>query len=148
MTRRTINAAGRDIIKLSEGLSLQAYPDPATGDVPWTIGWGHTGPDVHKGLKITRDQAEDLLARDLARFEDGVAEMCPVATDNQFAAMVSLSFNIGLSNFRTSTLRRMHNEGNHAGAAGQFARWSRAGGKVMRGLVKRRAAEAELYARP
>ncbi len=73
--------------------------------------------------------------------------MCPVATDNQFAALVSFCFNVGEGNLRTSTLRRLHLAGDYAGAQAQFSRWTRAAGKVLPGLVKRREAEAALYGR-
>ena len=79
------------------------------------------------------------------RFEDYVDQHCKPATDNQFAALVSFCFNVGEGNLRTSTLRRMHNAGDYKGAAAQFARWDKAAGKVLPGLVKRRAAERKLY---
>lgn len=141
---RRINAAGLDLIKSSEGCELKAYKD-AVG--VWTIGYGSTGSHVKPGMTITQAQAEELLRSDLRRFEDAVAEYCQVATDNQFAAMVSLAFNVGEENFRTSTLRRLHNAGDHAGAQAQFARWNKAGGRVLSGLVTRRANEAALYGR-
>lgn len=142
---REINGSGLALIKRSEGLELKAYPDPGSGGDPWTIGYGHTGPDVRPGMVITEAQAEELLKKDLERFEAAVADMCKVATDNQFSAMVSLAFNVGEENFRRSTLRRMHNEGDHMGAANEFQRWNRASGRVLNGLVRRRAAEAQLY---
>lgn len=141
---RRINAAGLALIKQFEGLELKAYVDPVGA---LTIGYGSTGPHVKPGMVITEAEAEDLLRDDLARFEKAVASMCPVATDNQFAAMVSLAFNAGAGEggFKTSTLRRKHNEGDHMGAAAEFARWNKAGGRVLNGLVRRRAAEAQLY---
>lgn len=144
---RQINAAGLAVIKEYEGLRLIAYPDPATNGDPWTIGWGHTGQDVYKGLTITEAKAAQLLFKDLKRFEAAVAKLAPVATDNQFSAMVSLAFNVGEANFGKSTLLRKHNAGDYAGAKAEFARWNRAAGKVMAGLTRRRAAEAELYGR-
>ncbi len=139
---RTINADGLKLIKESEGLELKAYKDPIG---VLTIGYGSTGPHVKPGMVITEAQAEDLLRKDLSRFEVGVADMCKVATSNQFSAMVSLAFNVGLENFRTSTLRRKHNEGDYAGAAAEFAKWRFADGRELPGLVKRRAREAQLY---
>ena len=138
-------AKGISLIKSFEGLRLKAYPDPATGGDPWTIGVGHTGPDVHPGLVITEAHADDLLRGDLIRFEDGVRKRCPVISQSQFDALVALSFNIGLGNFGMSTLLKKHNAGDHAGAANEFIRWNRANGKEMRGLTRRRLAEAELY---
>lgn len=142
------NKAGVDLIQQFEGLRLKAYPDPATGGVPWTIGYGSTGPDVKPGMVITRDQAEARLVNDLRRFEQAVEQMCHDCTDNQFAALVAFAFNVGTENLRQSTLRRLHNEGEYELAQQQFARWNKAAGKVMAGLTKRRAAEAELYGRP
>ena len=142
---RTINKEGLQLIKDSEGLVLKTYKCPA--GIP-TVGFGHTGPDVHMGETITVERATELLVMDLAKFEQGVAELCPVATDNEFSALVSFAFNLGLESLKTSTLRRMHNEGDHAGAAAQFARWNKAAGRVLPGLTKRRAAEAALYAKP
>ena len=139
------NKAGVDLIRDFEGLRLKAYFCPAN---ILTIGFGHTGPDVTEGKVITRDEAEGLLVQDLRRFEQAVEQYCPVTTDNQFAALVSFAYNLGPDSLRTSTLRRMHNEGHYADAALQFARWVKANGKTLPGLVKRRAAEATLYGRP
>jgi len=146
--RRQINKAGLDLIKSFEGLRLTAYPDPATGGDPWTIGWGSTGDHVKRGLTITTAQAEELLRSDLRRFEDGVDELAPVATDNQFAALVSFAFNCGLANLKSSTLLKLHNRGMFDLAALQFGRWNKAAGKVMRGLTRRRDTEAKLYGAP
>lgn len=144
---RQINADGIALIKSFEGLRLKSYPDPGTGGDPWTIGYGSTGPNVKPGMTITADQAEKLLLDDLVRFEQGVALQCPAATDNQFAALVAFAFNVGLGNLQTSTLRKLHNAGDYAEAAGQFGRWTKANGKTLPGLVKRRAAEAALYSK-
>lgn len=141
-SRRRINKAGLDIIKKSEGLRLKAYYCPAG---VLTVGFGSTGPHVKPGMVITEAEAEQLLLDDLKRFEDAVAKACPVATSNQFSAMVSLAFNIGTSAFAGSTLAKKHNAGDYAGAAAEFARWNRGGGKVLPGLTKRRAREAQLY---
>jgi lysozyme len=141
---RQINADGLALIKQFEGLRLKAYKCPAG---VWTVGYGSTGSHVKPDTVITADEAENLLLDDLVRFEQGVALQCPVATDSQFAALVAFAFNVGLESLRTSTLRRMHNEGNYAGAAGQFGRWNKGGGRVLPGLIKRRAAEAALYAK-
>jgi len=142
MTRRAINAAGLAIVKQFEGCKLKAYVCPAG---VLTIGYGSTGPHVKAGMTITQDQAEELLRSDLRRFEDYVDQHCTPSTDNQFSALVSFCFNVGEGNLRTSTLRRMHKAGDYVGAQGQFERWNRGGGKVLAGLVKRRAAEAALY---
>lgn len=142
---RTMSDAGIAALKGYEGVRLSAYPDPATGGAPWTIGVGHTGVDVRKGLTITEARADELLREDLARFEAGVNAAAPKATQGQFDALVSLAFNIGLGNLQSSTLLRKHNAGDYDGAAAQFAVWNRAAGKVMPGLTKRRLSETRMY---
>lgn len=141
---REINGSGLALIKRFEGLELKAYRDPVG---VLTIGYGSTGSHVKPGMVITEAQAEELLKKDLARFEAAVDKLCPIATDNQFSALVSLAFNVGEGEggLKTSTLRRKHNEGDYVGAANEFARWRFAGGRELAGLVKRRAAEAQLY---
>jgi len=136
---------GRELIKSFESLQLKAYPDPATGGKPWTIGWGHT-KGVKPGDQITQVQAETFLAEDLSVFEAAVsAAIKRPMTQNQFDAMVSLAFNIGGANFASSTLVKKFNAGDVQGAADQFPRWKNADGKEMKGLVRRRAAERELF---
>ena len=147
---RQINKAGERLIKAFEGLELEAYPDPGTGGKPWTIGWGatedHDGKPFKKGDRITEAEAHALFDKDTDRFEAAVDKLTGgIATDNQFAAMVSLAFNIGVGNFKESTLLRKHNEGDYAGAAEQFERWKYANGRVLKGLVRRRREEAALY---
>lgn len=134
------------MLKHFESLSLKSYPDPATGGTPWTNGWGHTGPDVKPGQVITQVKAEELLDADLQRFEFGVLALLdrPV-NQGQFDALVSFSFNVGLGNLKTSTLLRMVNAGEMGNAAAQFSRWNKGAGKVMKGLIRRRAAEAALF---
>jgi len=140
--------AARDLIANFEGRRAQAYPDPATGGEPWTIGVGHTGPEVHKGLIWTDAQIDAALDTDLKRFDEGVTKLIGNAptTQHQFDAMVSFAFNLGLGNLGKSTLLTDHKAGNYKNAAIEFARWNRAGGKPMAGLTRRRAAEAALYA--
>ncbi len=103
---------------------------------------------LHPGLVITQDQATDLLVADLATAEEFVSHVAPECTDNQFAALVSFAFNCGRLNLQTSTLLRLHNSHNPAAAKLEFGQWTHGAGKVMPGLVKRRAAEAALYAAP
>ncbi len=140
-----ISNKGRDFIKGFESLRLVAYPDPATGGKPWTIGWGHT-KGVKPGDRITQEQAEQFLSDDLAVFELSVNSVInrPM-TQNQFDAMVSLAFNIGGPEFAGSTLVKKFNAGDVLGAADQFPRWKFGNGKVMPGLVRRRAAERETF---
>jgi GH24 family phage-related lysozyme (muramidase) len=144
---RVVSKAGLALIKSFEGLSLNAYPDPATGGEPWTVGFGATGPGIHKGVVWTQAQADSRFADDVSRFADGVSALLGTAptTQGQFDAMVSLAYNIGLGNFKESTLLRLHKEGHYSMAADQFPRWNKASGKVMAGLTRRREAEAALY---
>lgn len=145
MDARKTSATGHNLIRDFEGERLTAYPDPGTGGDPWTIGVGHTGTDVHKGLTITKERSDQLLSEDLARFEAGVNKLAPKTTQAQFDALVSFSFNVGLGNLTGSTLLKKHNAGDYAGAQAEFAKWNKAAGKVMPGLTRRRAAEAVLY---
>lgn len=141
-----ISDAGIALIKEFEGRELTAYPDPATGGDPWTIGVGHTGPDVHPGLTITEERAEELLRADLEKFERCVeAAVGEYVMQEEFDACVSLAFNIGCRNFQQSTLVRMIRAGNMVGASNEFLRWDKAAGKVMAGLTRRRKAERELF---
>lgn len=140
-----IGPKGMALIKNSEGLELKAYPDPATGGDPWTVGVGHTGPEVKPGMVITEAQADGFLRSDLSLFESGVRNLVPMVTQCQFDALVSFAFNCGLGNLKSSTLLKKHNAGDHDGAANEFVRWNKANGAVMRGLTKRRLAEAALY---
>lgn len=133
------------LIKQFEGCRLDAYPDPGSGGDPWTIGWGATGAGIAKGVRWTQAQADARLTADVATFMGGVTALAPRATDGQRAALTSLAYNIGLAALKGSTLLKLHNAGDYAGAADQFARWNRAGGKVLNGLTKRRAAEASVY---
>lgn len=143
-----VNQATIDLIKRNEGCVLRTYRDSV--GVP-TIGYGHTGPDVTLGLEISQERAEELLRQDLAHFEDGVDDILADnvdTSDNQFGAMVSLAYNVGLGNFRKSSVLRDHNAGNHAAAADAFLLWDKAGGEVLTGLVRRRHEERQLYLTP
>ena len=141
------NDAGIKLIQEFEGLKLQAYKDIAG---IWTIGYGHI-KDVVEGMIISIERATGLLKDDLKMTEDGVTKYIGNAptTPNQFAAMVALAFNIGLGNFRDSTVLRQHLAGNNDQAAQAFLMWDKA--KVqgvlqpVAGLKRRREAEAELY---
>ena len=138
-----INQAGRKLIENFEGLRLHAYED--SGGV-WTIGYGHTGPDVHPGLSIMQARAEELLENDLKAAENGVSEALHVTVNpNQFAAMVSLAYNIGLGAFRGSSVLRLVNQKNWLDAAAAFLKWDDAGYPEQAGLDRRRKAECELF---
>lgn len=137
----TISQRGIDLIKNAEGIRLKAYLD--TGGVP-TIGVGHTR-GVKMGQTITEPQADAFLREDLESAMADVRDLFPKTTQGQFDALTSFVFNLGRGQVSSSTLREMHNEGNYAGAKGQFARWKFDNGKELAGLVARRKAEAELY---
>src|SRR5690348_16631315 len=123
MTRQITDPA-LALIKQDEGLELDAYYD-AVGVL--TIGYGHTGPDVTEDMLITEDQATELLRADLLRFEDAVDRFtagCPT-TDNQFSAMVSLTYNIGEGAFKGSSVLRFHRAGEFDHAADAFLLWNK-----------------------
>lgn len=154
----TIGDAGLQLIREFEGCAkrrsdgtVEAYPDPGTGGAPWTIGWGSTtdedGRALAPGTVWPQERCDARFAAHVAEFAGEVAELLEGALTrpNQFDALVSLAYNIGAQALATSTLLRMHKAGDHAGAAEQFGRWNRAGGRVLAGLVRRRAAEAALY---
>ncbi len=135
--------SGIALLKQFEGCELKAYRD-SVGVL--TIGYGHTGPDVHVGSIWTQQAADNQLKTDLEHFEHGVLNYVKVPlTQNQFDALVCLTYNIGLGNFGHSTLLRNLNAGNYQLAAEQFPVWCHAGGKTLKGLVKRREAEKELF---
>jgi len=137
---------GLHLTEQFEGCRLQAYPDPGTGADPWTIGYGHTGPDVHKGLVITQEQAEALLQKDVQKAAaDVAAKVTTDITQNEFDALVDFAFNCGCGNLNSSTLLKKLNAGDIEGAAEEFQKWDRAGGHEMAGLLKRRHAEATLF---
>lgn len=129
-------------IEAWEGCRLTAYRD-MVGVL--TIGYGHTGADVHEGQQITAAEADQLLMSDLHRFEVAVAKLAPRTTPGQFDALVSFAFNLGSGALQSSTLLRLHNAGDYAGAAAQFVRWDHAGGREVAGLKARRIAESQVY---
>ncbi|NII73927.1 lysozyme [Dyella sp. SG562] len=134
-----------NLVKASEGLRLDAYPDPASGGAPWTIGYGHTA-GVRKGDSITEDKANDLLGEDLSIAAAEVSRLVMVPlTQGQFDALCDFVFNLGAANLASSTLLRVLNKKDYSGAAVQFKFWVMAGGKAMPGLIKRRAAEKALF---
>lgn len=136
---------GLQHIMESEGCRLDAYPDPGSGGTPWTIGVGHTG-GVRPGDRCTMEEAMAWLRADVAWAEEAVSGQVRVPlSQRQFDALVSFVFNVGAGQFGSSTLLRLLNQGDHAGAAAQFERWTRAAGRVLPGLVKRRAAERAMF---
>lgn len=140
---RSYSAAGYALIRRFEGLRVRAYRDLAG---VWTIGYGHTGPEVVGGMTITEAEAELLLGHDVARAAACVE--CDVTVDltqGQFDALVDFVFNLGCGALRGSTLLRRVNAGEFALAAAEFSRWVYAGGAVVPGLLARRLAERELF---
>jgi lysozyme len=143
---RQINARGLSLVKHFEQLFLKAYRDEVG---IWTIGWGHTGLQhkdgtVYEGRFITREKAEELLRYDMHQFETRVETFVRVPIDDdQFSALVSFDFNTG--GLESSTLLKLLNAGDDAGAADQFLRWNKAGGKELKGLTRRRISERNLF---
>jgi len=126
-----------------EGCQLTAYQDVAG---VWTIGYGHTGPDVSPGLTITQTQAAQLLQQDVASAAACVNQAVTVdLNQDEFDALVDFVFNVGRGAFQGSTMLRDLNAGDFAGAAGEFDKWDHAGGKVVAGLLRRREAEQALF---
>lgn len=171
----SLSLADLTITKNSESCVLCAYPDPASpmavalqergiwqavlrGNMipsglmslkgtPWTIGWGHIGPEVHYGLVWTQAQADAELLADMQRSEANVRAVVKIPLSHEeFVALCDLDFNIGNGAFDTSTLLRKLNAGDLQGAIAEFSKWNKAGGKVLAGLVTRRGAEAALFA--
>lgn len=163
------NASGRALIRQFEGYQTVSYPDPLSalgvelrkdpenrlpnwnclpGD-PWTIGIGGTGKGIGPGLQWTDDQVLDRFESDLAKRESQVTNSVEVPiNENQFAALVSLTFNIGIGALGTSTLLRKLNQGDTLGAAQEFMMWTHARHKEDPGLKRRRAAEQALFLQP
>lgn len=141
--RRT-NSDGVTLIKDYEGLHLTPYLCAAK---IWTIGYGHTRT-VQAGMQITPEQADQLLDDDLRLVERAVQRAVTVPlNDNQFAALVSFAFNVGINNFQNSTLLKLLNRGWYEQVPAQLMRWNRVNGEVMGGLSRRRAAEGQLWKR-
>ena len=155
-----VSKAAIDMIKHHEGVRTKPYRCPA---LLWTVGVGHVIDPTHAWVKyeerrnlpipagwdrvLSMGEVDTLLVDDLARFERGVARLCPsvVGRQGQFDALVSFAFNVGLGNLQRSTLRMKTNRGEFDAAANEFLKWTKAGGRVLPGLVKRRNDERALY---
>ncbi|WP_224653306.1 lysozyme [Pectobacterium versatile] len=139
-----IGQPGLELIKTFEGLRLKKYQDVVG---KWTIGYGHLLlPGEHFPEELSNDQAEDLLHEDLKCFERDINTIVTVPLNqNQFDALVSLAFNIGIENVRKSTLLKYLNQGNYTLAATEFSKWDHAGGKEIPGLAHRRKMERDLF---
>ncbi len=151
--KREIGSAGIALIQKWEGCArarpdgrFEAYPDPGSGDDPWTIGWGSTGAEVVPGLIWSQEQCDARLKRDLVRYARDVANAVGAAptTPAQFDALTSFHYNTGA--IAKATLTKLHRTGRFDAARAEFGKWINASGRVMPGLVKRRAEEARLYA--
>jgi lysozyme len=155
-----VSAAAIDMIKSHEGVRTKPYRCPA---LLWTVGCGHVIDPTHAAVKyeerkslpvpagwdrtLTMGEVDAILAQDLGRFERGVARLCPAALGHQgrFDALVSFAFNVGLGNLQRSGLRMKTNRGDFEEAAEEFMKWTKAAGKVLPGLVKRRKDERAMY---
>ena len=155
-----VSAAAIKTIKCHEGVRTRPYRCPA---LLWTVGVGHVIDPSHTAVKyeerrslqrpagwdrtLTMDEVDAILAQDLARFERGVARLCPAALGHQgqFDALVSFSFNVGLGALQRSSIRMRYNRGDVEGAADAFLMWTKAAGKVLTGLVKRRNDERAMF---
>lgn len=137
-----LSKRGENLIKSHEGIRLQPYDD---GTGVQTIGYGHTGEGVKK-VKISRSEADELFQKDIANVQDAISELVEVElSQNQYDAVASLIFNIGRGNFAKSTLLKKLNQGDFQGAANEFIKWRKAGGKVLKGLENRRKEEQRLF---
>ena len=132
------------LVMLYEGTRLQSYRDPV-GIVTACV--GHTGPELRMGQRYTKEQCETMLYGDLLKHADALNCIKTPLADNQKAAFLSFAFNVGNKAFCDSTLARKANAGDMPGACAELSRWTRAGGRELPGLVKRRAAERELCER-
>lgn len=140
-----IGKKGLDLIKSFEGCVLTAYKVPGANEKYYTIGYGHYGADVSRGLTITQERAEELLKKDLEKFEKKVEKYTSVYkwNQNQFDAMVSFAYNVGSIDQLTAKGTRSIAE-----ISAKITAYNKAGGKVMNGLVRRRKAEKELFDAP
>lgn len=139
------SARGIRLIQQFEGFRSKAYRDVVG---VWTIGYGFT-KGVKDGDTITLEQASKRLQKELAEYERGVSEACQIAPNqNQFDALVSFSFNVGIAGMKKSSVIKAHNREDYQAAGRAFGLWNKAGGKVYPGLTRRRAAESALYLEP
>lgn len=142
-----MSADGLALVKEFEGLRLKAYKCPA---LVWTIGYGHTSsagaPIVTSDLEITRDEAEEVLKRDMGQYEDGVRKLVTIGiTQGQFDALVDFAYNAGVGALAKSTLLKRVNAGRFDEVPAEFMKWTKGGGKELPGLVRRRRAEVKLW---
>ena len=155
-----VSAAAIQMVKHHEGVRTKPYRCPA---LLWTVGVGHVIDPSHTAVKyeerkslpipagwdrvLSMGEVDSILAQDLGRFERGVLRLCPAAIDRQgvFDSLVSFSFNVGLGNLQRSGLRMKTNRGDFDEAADEFLKWTKAAGRVLPGLVKRRNDERAMF---
>ena len=155
-----VSPAAIEMIKHHEGVRTRPYRCPA---LLWTIAVGPVIDPTHAAVKyeerrnlpipagwdrtLTMAEVDAILAQDLSRFERGVLRLCPAAAGRQgiFDSLVSFAFNVGLGSLQRSTLRMKTNRGDFEEAADEFLKWTKAGGRVLPGLVKRRNDERAMY---
>ena len=142
-----VSENGINLIKQFEGCRLTAYQDSVG---VWTIGYGWTqsvdGNPVAKGMVITQQKADDLLKQGVVQYENGVNSLVKVQLNqNQLDALVDFAYNLGVNALKGSTLLKKLNTGDYAGAANEFTKWNKAGGKELAGLTRRREAEKSLF---
>ena len=155
-----VSPAAIQMIKHHEGVRVKPYRCPA---FLWTVGVGHVIDPSHAAVKyedrknlpipagwdrvLSMGEVDAILAQDLGRFERGVLRLCPAASGRQgvFDSLVSFAFNVGLGNLQRSSLRMKTNRGDYEDAADEFLKWTKAAGKVLPGLVKRRNDERAMY---
>ena len=141
-TKMKISSNGIELIKVFEGLELEAYKCAAG---VWTIGYGHI-KGVHEGMNITEDTANKMLMEELVEYENYIDQAVTVPLAQcQYDAMVSWVYNLGNGNLTSSTLLKVLNSGDYDGVPAQMMRWNKAGGKVLEGLTRRRQAEADMF---
>lgn len=138
---------GLALIKRFEGFRGGAYRDPVG---VWTVGYGHTSmagpPSVSEGLQVSRAEADAILRRDVENFaRDVTASLSVALAPAQFSALVSFAYNVGIGNFRSSSVLKAVNAADFAAVPRRLQLWTKAGGRILPGLIKRRAAEAELF---
>lgn len=142
-----MSVEGLALVKEFEGLRLKAYKCPAN---VWTIGYGHTSaagsPEVNPGMEITKEEAEEILRRDMVQYENGVKKLVKVElTQGQFDALVDFAYNAGVGALAKSTLLKRVNEERFDDVPAEFMKWTKGGGKELPGLVRRRRAEVKLW---
>lgn len=130
------------MIRTFEGCYLMPYLCPAG---VWTCGWGSTGPDVMPGVRWTQAYADQRMKADALRFAKGTLKLCPNLQGNQLCAVADFSYNLGLGRLKASTLRKRINSNDTEGVVTEFGKWTKGGGKVLKGLVRRCASRVKLY---